>query len=167
MIVEQMLLTAVGGLVAQIDPISGGAGWVGTGLLGAVLSWLLLKHLPDKDRQIREVIADFAAERTRQSDRFDNERMAERQARHSRLDEFNKTLLSLMTAHEKAVKEMQTQHLRDAEADRATFMDRNDRLLEAIRLQTADLRLALADMIKGVCQAANAHHHGAGPNPRT
>lgn len=39
------------------DPISGGAGWVGAGLLGAVLAWLLLKHLPDKDRQLHDLLA--------------------------------------------------------------------------------------------------------------
>lgn len=45
-------------LVAQApDPISGGAGWVGAGLLGLVLSWLLLKHLPDKDKQIKEMMS--------------------------------------------------------------------------------------------------------------
>lgn len=37
------------------DPISGGAGWVGTGLLGAVLSWLLFVHLPSKDKQAKEM----------------------------------------------------------------------------------------------------------------
>jgi hypothetical protein len=42
--------------VESIDPISGGAGWVGTGLLGLVLAWLLLVHLPQKDRQIKEPI---------------------------------------------------------------------------------------------------------------
>lgn len=47
---------------AQVDPISGGAGWIGAGLLGAVLSWLLLKHLPDKDKLIRELIADKDAQ---------------------------------------------------------------------------------------------------------
>lgn len=41
---------------AAVDPISGGAGWVGTGLLGTVLCWLLLKHLPDKDKQIKELL---------------------------------------------------------------------------------------------------------------
>ena len=40
-----------------VDPISGGAGWVGAGLLGLVLAWLLLKHLPDKDRQTALLIA--------------------------------------------------------------------------------------------------------------
>lgn len=38
-------------LAQSVDPISGGAGWVGAGLLGLVLCWLLLKHLPDKDRR--------------------------------------------------------------------------------------------------------------------
>lgn len=42
-------------LLAQI-PITGDySGWVGTGLLGSVLSWLLLRHLPEKDRQIKEI----------------------------------------------------------------------------------------------------------------
>ncbi len=33
--------------------LGGDAGWVGAGLLGAVLAWLLLKHLPAKDAQIQ------------------------------------------------------------------------------------------------------------------
>ncbi len=36
--------------------IPGGAGWVGAGLLGLVLSWLLLVHLPAKDKQITEMV---------------------------------------------------------------------------------------------------------------
>lgn len=40
------------------DPLSGGGGWVGAGLLGLVLAWLLLKHLPDKDNQIDRLIKD-------------------------------------------------------------------------------------------------------------
>jgi PAS domain S-box-containing protein len=44
-------------IVAQGDPISGGAGWVGAGLLGAVLAWLLLRHLPAKDAQIERLVA--------------------------------------------------------------------------------------------------------------
>lgn len=38
------------------DALSGGAGWVGAGLLGAVLSWLLLVHLPSKDKQVKELL---------------------------------------------------------------------------------------------------------------
>lgn len=49
-------------LLAQtaVDPISGGAGWVGAGLLGAVLAWLLLKYLPEQDRQRRDLIDNYA-----------------------------------------------------------------------------------------------------------
>lgn len=45
-------------LLAQTatDPFSGGAGWVGTGLLGSVLGWLLFVHLPGKDKQILGLI---------------------------------------------------------------------------------------------------------------
>jgi PAS domain S-box-containing protein len=45
-------------MFAQVpDPISGGAGWVGAGLLGLVLGWLLLVHLPSKDKQLDAVYA--------------------------------------------------------------------------------------------------------------
>lgn len=37
--------------VSQIESISGGAGWAGAGLLGLVLAWLLLVHLPAKDKR--------------------------------------------------------------------------------------------------------------------
>jgi hypothetical protein len=45
------------GIFADVDSLSGGAGWVGAGLLGLVLGWLLLKHLPEKDAQIERLIA--------------------------------------------------------------------------------------------------------------
>lgn len=35
-----------------------GGGWAGAGLLGLVLWWLLFKHLPNKDQQIKELIGD-------------------------------------------------------------------------------------------------------------
>lgn len=38
----------------------GGSGWVGAGLLGAVLAWLLLFHLPSKDKQLRELMEAHA-----------------------------------------------------------------------------------------------------------
>lgn len=34
----------------------GGSGWVGTGLLGAILSWLLLVRLPANDKSQRDLI---------------------------------------------------------------------------------------------------------------
>jgi len=41
---------------AAIEPLAGGSGWVGAGLLGLVLSWLLMVHLPAKDKQIRDLM---------------------------------------------------------------------------------------------------------------
>ncbi len=50
------------------DPISGGAGWIGAGLLGAVLSWLCLVHLPAKDKQLHEILDGQASERSKFQD---------------------------------------------------------------------------------------------------
>lgn len=50
-------------VVASFDPLSGGAGWVGAGLLGGVLAWLLLKHLPDKDKQFNRLVKDCETEK--------------------------------------------------------------------------------------------------------
>lgn len=36
--------------------LSGNSGWAGAGLLGLVLGWLLLKHLPDKDKHIADLV---------------------------------------------------------------------------------------------------------------
>ncbi len=44
-------------LLAQAESLSGGAGWVGAGMLGVVLSWLMFKYLPDKDRQLESLVA--------------------------------------------------------------------------------------------------------------
>jgi hypothetical protein len=40
-------------LVNDLDAL-GGSGWVGAGLLGLVLGWLLLQYLPKKDRDAAE-----------------------------------------------------------------------------------------------------------------
>jgi PAS domain S-box-containing protein len=46
-------------LLAQgAEGLSGGAGWVGAGLLGAVLAWVFMKHLPAKDTQLEKLISD-------------------------------------------------------------------------------------------------------------
>ncbi len=56
--VSGIILTDVGAMVVaeSLDSLSGGAGWVGAGLLGLVLAWLLLKHLPDKDKQQKDLM---------------------------------------------------------------------------------------------------------------
>lgn len=57
---------------SDISGLAGNAGWTGVGLLGAILAWLLLWHLPRKDsredesrklylEKIESVTASFAA----------------------------------------------------------------------------------------------------------
>lgn len=43
-------------LIAEAETIAGGAGWVGAGLLGGVLYWLLFHHLPSKDKQLMDLV---------------------------------------------------------------------------------------------------------------
>lgn len=47
-------------MLAEVDVISGGAGWAGAGLLGLLLGWLLLKHLPAKDAQLENLMGKHA-----------------------------------------------------------------------------------------------------------
>ncbi len=42
--------------VDDLTALSGGSGWLGAGLLGLVLSWLLLIHLPKKDLQLEVLL---------------------------------------------------------------------------------------------------------------
>ena len=43
-------------LFAEVDPISGGAGWLGAGLLGLVLGWLFLWHIPKLGKDQTEAV---------------------------------------------------------------------------------------------------------------
>jgi hypothetical protein len=43
-------------LFGQLDQISGGAGWVGAGLLGVVLGWVFLIRWPANDKMIDKMI---------------------------------------------------------------------------------------------------------------
>lgn len=53
LLADLVLLTAQ---TPAADAIAGGAGWAGAGILGLVLSWLLLVHLPAKDKQLEKMI---------------------------------------------------------------------------------------------------------------
>ena len=52
------LLAVAALLFAQEGPtvLAPGAGWVGAGLLGLILSWLAFRHLPEKDAMIERLI---------------------------------------------------------------------------------------------------------------
>ena len=51
------ILIQVAMLFAQdASLLTGVGGWAGAGLLGLVLGWLLMRHLPAKDQQIKDFI---------------------------------------------------------------------------------------------------------------
>jgi hypothetical protein len=75
--------------VTDANLISGGAGWAGAGLLGLVLGWLLLKHLPDKDKQFDGLIKS-QAEHNKELHKACTE---ERKEQHA---EFSKALNSIL-----------------------------------------------------------------------
>lgn len=93
-------------LLAQVapDPISGGAGWVGAGLLGLVLSWLLLMHLPKKDAQISELInLHLLTEKEQRQDyqlALDAQRSSYQNMLESQRVEFRDTLQKMLTHNE-------------------------------------------------------------------
>jgi hypothetical protein len=45
-----------------MNGLGGASGWAGAGLLGLVLAWLLLKHLPLKDEQLERMHGSHKAE---------------------------------------------------------------------------------------------------------
>jgi hypothetical protein len=76
---------------SPVDVLGGAPAWVGTGLLGGVLGWLLWVHIPSKDKQIAGLIesrdaavkalaADYRASLLELTNRFietDKERRAD------------------------------------------------------------------------------------------
>lgn len=76
------------------SPLSGSAGWVGTGLLGAVLSWLCFVHLPAKDKQLAEKDKQLLdiLNLHRQDQAID------RKARHDAADAFQSAVMNMAAA---------------------------------------------------------------------
>ena len=116
-------------LLAQVESLSGSSGWVGAGLLGLVLSWLLLKHLPEKDQQLRALLDIQAAERKEDRDSRQRERDLDRDARHKAGSD-----------HLRIVGEIYENHREENRLERESFESRVNGVIQAIKQQTDDLR---------------------------
>lgn len=66
--------------------VPGASGWVGAGLLGAVLGWLLFLHLPAKDKLIIDLVKTFAVESEAQRVAYKEESKQQREACEQHLD---------------------------------------------------------------------------------
>ncbi len=131
-------------ILAQTDPISGGAGWVGAGLLGLVLGWLLLKHLPDKDKQIKDLLDAATKERVETTLASVKEREVTATAMEKIAQQDRDARHESNIAYQKAIAEVHTMHITDAKADREAFERRNENIVMALEKQTAELRAAMA-----------------------
>ncbi len=123
------------------DAISGGAGWAGAGLLGLVLGWLLLKHLPEKDAQL-------AAKDKAHSDQLD--------AKDENYLEQIKTLHAECTSERK---EQFAEFQRALNVITERSSKDSDRTLTAMQLEMQNLRAAIQTLGKAVDALTNVEKH--------
>ena len=129
-------------LVAQdVSTIGGPAGWVGAGLLGLVLSWVFLVHLPNVQRQLREIL-----------DLHSKERETDRMARHEVANMFQRAIAETTAQYADTIKQIEVQHRQDAIADREAFMQRNKAVEEAIDRQTKEIRIEMREAVRSSCR---------------
>lgn len=96
-------------LFSQVaDSLSGGGGWLGAGLLGAVLAWLMFKHLPAKDQQVKELIDHLDEVVAKKDEQIDEQRK-----------EFTKAIAEMATASNRAIADLTTAFRAEASAERA------------------------------------------------
>ena len=125
-----MLLLKLALFTQVADPISGGAGWVGAGLLGLVLGWLLLVHLPSKDKQLKDMIND--------KDKLFSDLSADKDRQLSEKDKQINTILdhkwaaieSLIKDHSETLKHVTTE-FRNSLQDVATHCEKTEERLIA------------------------------------
>jgi hypothetical protein len=108
-------------LLSQVgDPLSGGAGWLGAGLLGAVLGWLLMVHLPRKDKEAKE----YADSHTEQ-------------------------MTALLARHDALVEKLQHKYVSDMAASRAEFKEQLQMVVDHCQRETeATTRALMAEFHK-------------------
>jgi hypothetical protein len=101
MVFASLFFAQASGGVA-VDPISGGAGWLGAGLLGAVLAWIFFVRLPANDKQTKELL-----------DLHSRERETDRTSRHNLASVFqealNKQILASELRNDKVTEAIQNQ----------------------------------------------------------
>lgn len=123
-------------LVAQLptDPLSGGAGWAGAGLLSLVLGWLLLKHLPDKDKHIQGIIDRHAAILDAIATKHEAgvKLLADKHelAMAAAAEKHAKVVEALAAKHEQSVTRVSEQHAKVADSMAVSFSSSMDRVVE-------------------------------------
>ena len=117
------ILLGGGMLAAEVgEAITGASGWVGTGLLGSVLMWLFFRHLPDKDRQLKD-FNDASDRRLKEA-----------------IDAKDNQIREIVAAYDTRIRDIISAH--DAAWDRL-----NERTEKMIVEQRTDFRAALSTVV--------------------
>lgn len=147
-------------ILAQEVPnaLAGNAGWAGAGLLGVILGWLLFWHLPKKDKQLEDVIRKKDDQFEQMVKDIADEREKERETRHGVANASQEFINKMAVTFTATLEGIRQQHKEDAERDRAAFDVRNQRIEQAILLQTEQLKAALAT----VCRFQHLAHPPGG-----
>lgn len=130
-------------MIAQVpvDPISGGAGWIGAGLLGLVLGWLLLMHLPAKAKESKEEREAFGKSLTELSNKFTTALDGQSERFNGRAEalrtDFASSLKIILTSSEKQLERVCQQH----ETQLERVLNQHERQLEQVlEVVRAELR---------------------------
>lgn len=93
--------------------LAGDSGWVGAGLLGLVLAWLLFWHLPAKDKQLSEVLKIKDEQLAAKDERME-EQTRECEATIERIiTKFDAELKAMRTEREKLIDFMRSRRCLD------------------------------------------------------
>lgn len=152
-------------IFSQVEGLPAGmSGWATFVVTLPVLAWLLFVHLPNNAKQLKEWMTaasaertEAAAERKRQLDEQTVERAAtlkleqderdkEREARHKVADKAQELVLGVTMRFEKMMSDTREQHRQDAEKDRVAFEHRQNSVVDAMRIQTAELKQSNAEL---------------------
>jgi hypothetical protein len=134
------------------DPLAGGAGWVGAGLLGLVLGWLLLVHLPAKDKQLKDLLE--AKDKQIRDLVEAKDRMAERMeaAKDTAIAEQRKDSLAAMRAQTETFVAANAQQRDDYQAALVQTMKRCEGEISDMSRAGQDVAKSLNDGIRLGCE---------------
>lgn len=101
--------------------VPGLAPWAGLGAIGLILGWLLLVHLPAKDKQMKEFVEgkDLVIRELLVAARTEREKESEARDKTASL-------------FQSAMSDLARQHELDATNDRTAFEHRSERMVDAI-----------------------------------
>ena len=142
--------------------ITAGTTTTATGILLLVLRWIALTHLPLKDKQITDLLQLQSVERIAQNDKIEKildlqakEREKDRIARHDTNNLF-----------QELIGRIEEKHQQESDKEREAAILRSNRLEDAIKQQTVELRAEIHSFVQAACRYYSPIHSNNAPPPQ-